>query len=377
MGGIPVGRVLGVPVFLTVPWLVLGVLITVTYGRFVQYRHAELSAGLAYLTGFGMVLCLLISVLLHELGHALTARRFGIGVRGITLEMLGGYTEMERDAPSPKIELLVAMSGPAVSLVLGLLATAATLLVPDGTLLHEATFQLAFSNMVVAVFNALPGLPLDGGRALRAGVWAVSHDRHLGDRVAGWTGRVVAGVSCLVALFLYLGQALTWLGLIITGMVALSLWTGATQAIRLGHMGRRLPMVNAGRLARPLFPVTTGTPLAEAQRRQREAAAAGTVSADGGVMAVVDSAGRLLAVVNSEALAAVPEERRPWVAVDAVARSLDPSRVLPAELSGMDVIRAVQANPASEYVVTVGEDVIGVLRVADLMNVLEPRGQSA
>jgi Zn-dependent protease len=377
MGGIPLGRVLGVPVFLTVPWLLLAVLITVTYGRFVAYRHPDLTSGLAYLTGFGMVLCLLVSVLLHELGHALTARRFGIGVRGITLEMLGGYTEMERDAPSPKVELLVAMSGPGVSLVLGALAVVTTLVVPDGTVLHEVTFQLAFSNVIVAVFNALPGLPLDGGRALRAGVWAASHDRHLADRVAGWTGRVVAAVSSLVALVLYVGQELTWLGLIITCMVAMSLWTGATQAIRMGQMGRRLPLVNAGRLARPLFPVTTGTPLAEAQRRQREAAAAGNGLPDGGVMAVVDSAGRLLGVVNTEAAAGVPEERRPWMAVDAVARPLDPSRVLPAELSGMDVIRAVQANPASEYVVTMGEDVIGVMRVADLMNVLETRGQSA
>ncbi|HKT05488.1 MAG TPA: M50 family metallopeptidase [Rugosimonospora sp.] len=377
MGGIPLGRVLGVPVFLTVPWLLLAALITLTYGRFVALRHPELSPGVAYLTGFGMVLCLLVSVLLHELGHALTARRFGIGVRGITLEMLGGYTEMERDAPSPKVELLVAMSGPAVSAVLGALAVVTTLAVPDGTVLHEAAFQLAFSNVVVAIFNALPGLPLDGGRALRAGIWAVSHNRHLADRVSGWTGRAVAAISSLVALFLYLSQVLTWLGLLITCMVAMSLWTGATQAIRMGQLGRQLPLVNAGRLARPLFPVTTGTPLAEAQRRQREAAAKGTVPADGGVMAVVDSAGRLLGVVNTEAATAVPEERRPWVTVDAVSRALDATRVLPADLTGMDVIRAVQANPASEYVVTVGEDVIGVLRVADLMNVLESRGQSA
>jgi Zn-dependent protease len=377
MGGIPVGRVLGVPVFLTVPWLLLAVLITLTYGRFVAYRHPDLTTGLAYLTGFGMVLCLLLSVLLHELGHALTARRFGIGVRGITLEMLGGYTEMERDSPTPKIELLVAISGPAVSLVLGAGAVVATLAVPDGTLLHEVTFQLAFSNVIVALFNALPGLPLDGGRALRAGVWAASRDRHLADRVAGWIGRAVAGISAVAALLLYLGQVLTWLGLIITVMVAMSLWTGATQAIRVGQMGRRLPLVNAGRLARPLFPVASGTPLAEAQRRRWEAATAGHRGPGEDVMAVVDSAGRLLAVVNTEAAEAVPEERRPWVAVDTVARNLDPSLVLPADLSGMDVIRAVQANPASEYVVTVGEDVIGVLRVADLMNVLEPRGQSA
>ncbi len=376
MGGIPVGRVLGVPVFLTVPWLLLAVLITLTYGRFVAYHHSELTIGLAYLTGFGMVVCLLLSVLLHELGHALTARRFGIQIRGITLEMLGGYTEMERDAPSPKVEVLVAMAGPAVSFGLGAVAVLATLAVPRTSLLHEVTFQLAFSNLIVAAFNTLPGLPLDGGRALRAGVWSVSRDRHLADRVAGWTGRAVAGVSVLVALLLYRGQTLTLLGLVITVMVAMSLWTGAGQAIRLGQMGRRLPMVNAGRLARPLFPVTTGTPLAEAERRRREAAAAGAAAADG-VMAVVDSAGRLLAVVNGEAAAAVPEERRPWVAVDAVARPLNPSQVLAADLSGMDVIRAVQAHPASEYVVTVGEDVIGVMRVADLMNVLEPRGQSA
>jgi hypothetical protein len=91
------------------------------------------------------------------------------------------------------------------------------------------------------------------------------------------------------------------------------------------------------------------------------------------VLAVVNSAGQLLAVVNDEAVAAVPVERRPWISIDAVAQSLDRSRVLPAELSGMDVIHAVQANPANEYVVTMGEDVVGVLRVADVMRVLEPR----
>lgn len=377
MGGIPVGRVLGVPVSLTVPWLLLAALITFTYGQVVAYRHPDLSTPLAYLTGFGMVVCLLVSVLLHELGHALSARHFGIGVRGIMLELLGGYTEMERDPPTPRIELLVAMSGPAVSAVLGVASVLATRVVPDDRILHEVTFQLAFSNVVVAIFNALPGMPLDGGRALRAGVWAASRDRNLGDRVAGWIGRLVAVTSMIAVLVLYLNQVVTWLGVIITGLVAVSLWTGATQAIRMGRMGRRMPLVNVGRLARPLVPVATGTPLAEAQRRVREAAAAGQVPPNGVAMAVVDSAGRLLGVVDAKAAREVPEERRPWVTVDSVARPLDPSRVLPAELSGMDVIRAIQDNPADEYVVTAGEDVIGVMRVADLMNVLEPREQSA
>ncbi len=399
----PLGRVAGVPVFLTASWFVLAVLVTVTYGGVVAARRPELPTGLAYLIGFGLVICLLVSVLLHELGHALTARRYGIGVRGITLEMLGGYTEMDRDSPRPGIEAVVSLVGPAVSFVIGLLAALATAVLPAGTVPHELAFQLAFSNLVVAVFNVLPGLPLDGGRALRAGVWAASKDRHLGDRVAGWTGRLVAVASLVTAVALYLSHILLWLGLIITVLVAWTLWSGASQSIRFGRIGVRLPMVNAGRLARPLAAVLTGTPLAEALRRYGQAPPpppggypplpspppaspmppspgypdpAAPYPPQPPVLVVVNSAGQLLGVVNDAAVAAVPPERRAWVAVDAVAAGLDRAKVLPAGLGGMDLVEAVQANPASEYVVTLGEDVVGVLRVADLMRVLEPRGQS-
>jgi Zn-dependent protease len=368
-----VGRVLGIPVFLNASMLLLALLVTLVYGNYVS-DELDLPGAVSYLIGFGFVVCLLGSVLLHELGHALTARRYGIGVRGITLEMLGGYTEMDQDSPRPKVEAIVSLVGPAVSFALGLLAALATVLVPADTLVHELFFQLAFSNLVVAVFNVLPGMPLDGGRALRAAVWAASHDRHLGDRVAGWTGRIVAVASLVGALLLFYGRVLSWLGLIITVMVAWTLWSGATQSIRFGRIGVRLPLVNAGRLARPLFAVPTGTPLAEAQRRYGEANR--QPSAPPPVLAVVNSAGQLLGVVNDAAVAAVPDDRRPWVAVDAVAAGLDRARVLPADLAGLDLVQAVGANPASEYVVTLGEDVVGVLRVADLMRVLESRGPS-
>ena len=114
-------------------------------------------------------------------------------MRGITLELLGGYTEMDRDAPTPRVDLLVSLAGPAVSLVLGLVAVLATVALPDRTLPDQFALQLAVSNVIVAVFNILPGLPLDGGRALRAVVWAVSRDRHLGTEVAGWAGRARRG----------------------------------------------------------------------------------------------------------------------------------------------------------------------------------------
>jgi hypothetical protein len=124
--------------------------------------------------------------------------------------------------------------------------------------------------------------------------------------------------------------------------------------------------VDLHRLARPVLSVPSGTPLAEAQRR-------GTADerADP-ALAVADSSGRLVALVDRAAAAAVPAERRPWVAVDAVSRGVDRLPALPVGLTGEQVVRAVQANPGAQYLVTAGEDVVGVLHVADLAQVLEP-----
>jgi Zn-dependent protease len=373
--GIPLGRVAGVPVSLTVSWLILAVLLTITYHAYLAAQRPALSSTVGYVVGGGLVLCLLASVLLHELGHALVARRLGIGVRGITLELLGGYTELDRDSPSPRVELTVSLAGPAVSFGLGILAVLAAYVLPSGSLAEELARQLAFSNLVVAIFNVLPGLPLDGGRALRAGIWAASRDRHLGDRVAGWVGRLVAAASVVTVLLLLAANVVTVLGAALIILVSLTLWAGAGQAIRAGQFGPRVPLLNAGQLARPILPVPPDTPLAEALRRHAEAAEA---AGDGRVpvLGVVNSAGQLLGLVDETAAAQVPLERRPWVTAETVARQLHAGRVLPAELAGQALIDAVRSNPASEYVVTVGEDVLGVLRVADVMHVLEPRGRA-
>ncbi|HEX7746489.1 MAG TPA: site-2 protease family protein [Micromonosporaceae bacterium] len=371
--GIAVGRVAGIPVHLNASMILLAVLVTVLYGEFVQ-RQLDLVQPAGYAVGLGFVLCLLGSVLLHELGHALTARRFGIGVRGITLELLGGYTEMDRDAPNARVDLLVALAGPAVSLVLALAAVLATAALPDRTVLNQVAFQLAVSNLLVAAFNVLPGLPLDGGRALRAGVWALTRDRHLGTEVAGWVGRAVAvGTAGLVAALTVVGL-LSPFGLALMLLVALTLWQGAGQAIRVARISRRFPLVDLARLARPIVAVPTGTPLAEAQRQ----AAVRVPGTDGSVvpLGVTDSTGRLVALVEPVAAGAVPPERRPWVSVDAVARTIDAVPRMPVGLSGEEVIEAVQAHPGAQYVVTSGEDVLGVLRLADLAQLLEPKRKS-
>jgi Zn-dependent protease len=367
--GFGLGRILGVPVRLAPSWLLLAVIVTLLYGGVLSETRPQFGPGLSYVVGFGFVVVLAVSVLLHELGHALVCRFHGIPVRSITLEMLGGYTEMGGEAPRPGVEATVALAGPLVSGVLGGLGVGLIAVMPSGTVAAELAFQFAISNIIVTVFNLLPGLPLDGGRALRAGVWAVSRDRHLGSRVAGWIGRGVAVfVVAGVLLAWFAGGMISVFGVVFSGMVALMLWNGASQAIQAGTIGARLAGIHLTQLVRPAIGVPSQTALAEALRR---ADAVGDVE-----IVVTDAADRPLAVVGHHAASAVPADRRPWVPVDSVARTLGPGLVLPADLPGTDLLRAVQASPATEYLVVADGEVAGVLRTDDLAHRLTARPTS-
>ena len=361
----------GIPVFVSGWWLVLAAWVIVWYGGVVAEQLPEVPSGVAYLVAAVFAVLLFGSVFLHELGHAVTARRLGIGVRSMSLWLLGGSTEMERESPSPGKEFAIAVAGPAVNLVLGLVAVVAVVLLPDHTITEQLAVQLAFSNLIVGVFNLLPGLPMDGGRLLRAGVWKVTGDPFTGLTVAGWGGRVVAiCVAGYVVVSLQQGRVAFGLGILLMLSAALFLWTGASQAIRSGRLAGRFRLLDTAALARPALLVEGDLPLAEALRRAAEAGRTTLVVVDGDL--------RPVGVVSAEAVAAVPAERRPWVPVSSVARTLHAGLVLPADLRGEDVIRAVQSSPATEYVVVDGDPcsggrIVGVLPAATIADTLEPR----
>jgi Zn-dependent protease len=369
--GFRIGAVSGIPVFVSGWWLVLAAWVIVWYGGVVAEQLPEVPSGVAYLVAAVFAVLLFGSVFLHELGHAVTARRLGIGVRSMSLWLLGGSTEMERESPSPGKEFAIAVAGPAVNLVLGLVAVVAVVLLPDHTITEQLAVQLAFSNLIVGVFNLLPGLPMDGGRLLRAGVWKVTGDPFTGLTVAGWGGRVVAiCVAGYVVVSLQQGRVAFGLGILLMLSAALFLWTGASQAIRSGRLAGRFRLLDTAALARPALLVEGDLPLAEALRRAAEAGRTTLVVVDGDL--------RPVGVVSAEAVAAVPAERRPWVPVSSVARTLHAGLVLPADLRGEDVIRAVQSSPATEYVVVDGDPgsggrIVGVLPAATIADTLEPR----
>ncbi|MEV6985153.1 site-2 protease family protein [Sphaerisporangium sp. NPDC051017] len=359
--GLRMGRPFGIPVYVSPTWLIVAAFITYTFQPYVSDGLPGRGTVVTYLVAFVFAVFLYVSVLLHELAHCVVARHFGLPVRRITLYLLGGVSEIEREPETPKREFLVAFAGPLVSLGLAGIGWVVNLFIPQETIPHVLAYQLWLSNLMVGVFNLLPGLPLDGGRMLRAGVWKITRNSGSGTMAAAWFGRGLAVVLVVVPLLpsLMTGQQPTW-GLVLWSVLLASfIWIGASQSLRVAKVRARMPQVQARALARRAIPVTAEVPLAEAMRRAQQAEA--------GAMVVVDHEGHPIAIVNESAVAATPEQRRPWVTVGSLARSLDPSLVLPADLSGESLIDAMRGSPSGEYLlVERGGEVFGVLVTADV-----------
>jgi len=355
--GIVVARPFGIPVYISPYWLVFAVVLVVMYANGPGADSASTQS--RYIVAAAFVLLLYLSVLVHELAHCVVALRFGLPVRRVLLYPLGGYSEIEQEPATPGREALISVAGPVVSLAIGGLGYLIAMAVPAG-LGHQLLAQVFVANFIVGIFNLLPGLPLDGGRIFRAGVWKITGRQVAATMTAAWAGRVLAIILAGLALFgerksgSFLNVGWLWL-LVIAGFM----WIQSTQAIRAAKIRERLPMVSARALGRRALPVSASLPLAEAVRRAQAAGARALV--------VVDHEGTPTALVSESAVQATPEERRPWIEVGSLARSLSPEMVLSADLSGMDLIKAVQQAPSSEYLlIEPSGQVFGVLAAGDL-----------
>jgi len=358
-GTFKVGTIAGFDVLISSSWFLVAGLIAVIMAPRVEQVQPGLG-GWKYVAGLAFAVVLYLSVLLHEASHAVMARRYGFSVRSITLHFLGGMTAIEGEARTPRQEFMIAVVGPLTSLAVGAGAVGLWFVTPDGLLLM-AVEGLAAANVLIGVLNLVPGLPLDGGRVLKSFVWRITGNAHRGTIAAGWGGRLtaVAALSWPAVMEPLLGAEPDLIDYILCAVIAAFLWTGATAAMSAARIKRRMPGIVARDLARRTLAVPDDLPLAEAIRRAQEAQA--------GSIVTVTSSGKPVGVVNEHALLATPEERRPWVAVSTVARSLGEGLSLPASITGEDLLHAINRTPAHEYLLVEDDGTIyGVLSTADV-----------
>jgi Zn-dependent protease/CBS domain-containing protein len=358
-GTLRIGQIGGVDVLVRSSWLVVAVIIAVMIAPSVEAAEPGLG-GWKYVAGGAFAVLLYLSVLLHEMSHALMAKRYGLPVRSITLHFLGGVTEIQGEPDTPRREFGVSVVGPLTSIGVGVVFALLHFVTPSG-LLQLAVDLLAGANLVVGVLNLVPGLPLDGGRVLRAAVWKVTGNPHQGTIVAGWGGRIAAAVALAYPFgrAVVTGEPTTVSDYVFALIIAGFLWGGASSAIMSAKVRRRLPALRARVLARRALTVPHDLPLAEAVRRAQEEQA--------GSIVVLGADGETSGIVNEAAVQATPEDRRPWLPVSAVTRTLEPGLTLSADLSGEALIRAMQRTPASEYLLLDEQgDVFGVLVTEDV-----------
>jgi Zn-dependent protease len=304
-------------------FLILFLLIFLLSGEFHQALHS--SDGVAYLTAVVTVLILFASLVVHELGHALVARRHGIIVRRIDLFLFGGLTEMSRDAATPGEDFKIAAAGPLATFGFVLVCLAVDLaIVGPHRLIHAAKLDdtvritpvllslswLLFWNVLLLVFNLIPAFPLDGGRITRAIVWRLTGDKQRGTRTAAKLGQGFALLLSGLGVWLLLAyRSFTGLWLI---AISFLLYQSARAALVQTALSARIEGVRvADIMDRQPVAIPGLTPVGQALDDF-------FLRYGWSWFPVIDADGRFLGIARQDRLNGAQDQGEGWLTVDAV-----------------------------------------------------------
>jgi Zn-dependent protease len=341
--GIPLGRIAGVPVVLAYSWFIIAAFTVIVYGPVLGQQNPALGVS-AYIVAFAYALLLLISVLVHELAHALTARIYGWPTQKIVLNLWGGHTQFESFTATPGRSVLVALAGPAANFVLAAGAWLVLSSASMGSVAEILTNIFMWANFLIAVFNVLPGLPLDGGRLVESAVWKATGSQAKGTVAAGWGGRIIVIALCywFIARPFLAGDSPDFSLLMITVLVGSFLWMGASASIQQGTLRGRLHLVSAAGLSTP----ATGLPATATVEEARRQGTDGTRS-----LVVCGPSGRPEAVVDAAALASVPAQAAASTPITAVSYALAPGAYVPEWSKGQELLQFLSQLEGRHYAV--------------------------
>ena len=391
--GFRIGRIAGVEVRLDWSLLIVFWLIVMSLGGgMFPARHPDWSPLLIWgMAGFAAVL-FLASILAHELSHALVGRANGVEVIGITLFIFGGMAHMRGEPRSPRAELLMAGVGPLTSLLIGVVATVwGSYLVAPGALdaaeplrafqgvspFATVLLWLGPINIMLGLFNLIPGFPLDGGRVLRAGLWAATRDYAQATRWAAGVGQAV-GMSFIAAgVAMMLGAHIPFLG---RGLVP-GLW--------IAFIGWFLQSAAAQSSSQVMISeLLEGVPVSRLMKQQPVAVAPELSVAqlvDGYLMATAERAfpvvdgDRLVGIVTMEDVRKLARDAWPAKPVsDIMTATRDVAVVSPSEAASAALHKLAQRD-VQQLPVVDGDRLVGLLRRSDMLRWLElqPRGRGA
>ena len=364
-------RLFGIPLRIDLSWFIVALLVTWSLAEnFFPNVAVGLPSGTYWAMGAFGALGLFASVVVHELAHALVARRYGLSIRGITLFIFGGVAELETEPPSAKAEFMVAIAGPLASVMIAatcLLVMGAPLGLSNASVAVAVLTYLAFINRMLVIFNMIPAFPLDGGRVLRSALWQWKGDLPWATSV---TSRIGSGFGiALIAfggLLIFLGRSgLSGMWYILIGMF---LRNAARMSYRQVLMRGALEGEPVSRFLRPeLIAVPRATTVAEVVERYFNRYPVQSLP-------VVDGS-RLVGCVSKDQIQELsPEEWRQHT-VGAIALPCAPSSIVAPDSDAMDALARMSQNKSSYLIVVDGDRLLGIVAAQDLIRFLSSRAE--
>src|SRR5208282_2241320 len=369
---IKLGRISGIEIGLNYSWFIIAALIVFSLGEHFRQVNPNWGTSQIWITALFTAVLFFVSLLLHELSHSLVAQARGLKVKAITLFALGGVSQIQDDATDAKTEFWVAIAGPIASLIIGFgcLAIAVSLgwhrPAEPRTAMTAVLVWLGYINVALAVFNMIPGFPLDGGRVLRAIVWAITKNAERSTRIAARVGQVVAFLFILDGIWQFFGGAgfgglwIAFIGWFLMDAAKASYGqaeiTAAFQGVRVSSvMSRDFVTVNR---AMNLQEFVDTSLLRTGQRCY-----------------AVEDHGHLVGLITPRDVGAIPRELWDRTTVREAMRPLEKLYIITPDTQVLDALKLMAGNDVNQLPVVANGTLQGVVSRSQLMQLLQARSE--
>ncbi|HVB96724.1 MAG TPA: site-2 protease family protein [Chloroflexota bacterium] len=369
------GRIRGIEIDVNWSWLIIFILFTWSLAVFFfPAIYPRLPTLTNWIIGAISTLLLFVSVLLHELSHSLVAKAKGIPVRSITLFVFGGVSDIEEEPHTPMAEFLIAVAGPLTSLVIGVVSYGLFLGLRGvvATPIEAVLLALGFYNIILGVFNLLPGFPLDGGRVFRAIVWGITGSYREATQIATGVGQFFAYLLIFGGLFLAIsGAFLSGLWLVFIGWFLNNAAIGSRQQAELEGYLKNV------RVASVMNPHPPDVPA----RASLEDFVENYVLARNlrALPVVTEADDHLVGLVTLAEVRTVPRENWPITPISSVMISADRLTVAQPDESLVQAMRDLTKDDLHQLPVVQNGQLVGMLSRSDVMRYMQVRreiGQS-
>jgi len=369
---IKLGTISGIEIGLHYSWFIIAALIAFSLGEHFRQVNPNWSTIEVWTAALLTAVLFFVTLLLHELSHSLVAQARGLKVRAITLFALGGVSQIERDAPDAKTEFWVAIAGPIASLVIGFgcLALAAAFgwkpSVEPRSAAAAVLVWLGYINVGLAVFNMIPGFPLDGGRVLRSIIWAITKDADRSTRIAARIGQVVAFLFIFDGIWQFFGGAgFNGLWMAFIGWFLMDAARASYAQVEVAATFRALPVSEV--MSRDCVVVNRGMSLQEFVDDN--------LLRTGQRCFAVEDAGRLVGLITPRDVGTIPRELWGQTTVREAMRPLDSLHIVTPDTQVLDALKLMASNDVNQLPVVANGTLQGILSRSQVMQLLQARSE--